>query len=59
MKRCQNAQPGTYGHECGQPAQWTATNSQGHTAGFCDQCKQHGHEARTYSQWNPYKEPQQ
>jgi hypothetical protein len=29
------------------------------TAGFCDQCKQHGHEARTYSQWTPYKEPQQ
>lgn len=29
MKRCQNAEPGTYGHECGQPAQWTATNRHG------------------------------
>jgi hypothetical protein len=59
MKRCQNAEPGTYGHECSKPAQWTATNNQGHTAGFCDQCKQQGHEARTYHQWTPYKEPQQ
>ena len=59
MKRCQNAEPGTYSHECSKPAQWTATNAQGHRAGFCDQCKQHGHEARTYSQWTPYKEQQQ
>ena len=58
MKRCTNAEPGNYGHECGKPAQWTATNKQGHNAGFCDQCKQYGHEARTYSQWTP-KEPQQ
>lgn len=59
MKQCQNAGPGTYGHECGKPAQWTATNSQGHRAGFCDQCKATGHEARAYSQWTPHKEPQQ
>ena len=58
MRLCQNAEPGTYGHECGQPAQWTATNKQGHSAAFCDQCKQHGHEARTYSQWTP-QEPKQ
>jgi hypothetical protein len=58
MKRCQNAEPGTYGHECSKPAQWTATNKQGHTAAFCDQCRQQGSEARTYSQWTP-QEPQQ
>ena len=56
--KCQNAEPDTYGHECGKPAQWTATKN-GHTAGFCDQCRQHGYEARTYSQWIPYKEPHQ
>jgi hypothetical protein len=59
MKRCTNAEPGTYGHECSKPAQWTATNKQGHSAAFCDQCKQHGHEDRAYAQWTPYKEPQQ
>jgi hypothetical protein len=58
MKQCQNAEPGTYGHECGKPAQWTATNRQGHAAGFCDQCKATGSEARNYSQWTP-QEPQQ
>jgi len=59
MKQCQNAEPGTYGHECGKPAQWQATNANGHRAAFCDQCKQHGHEARAYNQWTPYKEPKQ
>lgn len=59
MKRCQNAEPGTCGHKCSKPAEWQATNKNGHTATFCDQCKQTGYEARTYSQWTPYKEQQQ
>ena len=53
--KCNNAEPGTYGHECGQPAQWTATNKQGHTAGFCDQCKNTGTETKRYSNWAEYK----
>jgi len=57
MKRCTNAEPGTYNHECGKPAQWTATKRHGHSAAFCDQCKATGSEARAYTQWT--KEPQQ
>ena len=59
MKRCTNAEPDTYGHECGKPAQWTATKPSGYTSTFCDQCRQQGSEARAYAQWTPYKEPQQ
>lgn len=59
MKRCTNAEPGTYGHECNKPAQWEATKASGFTTHYCDECKRTGTEARTYTQWTPYKEPQQ
>ena len=59
MKRCTNAEPDTCGHECGKPAQWTAAKPNGYSSTFCDQCRQDGTEARAYTQWAPYKEPQQ
>ena len=49
--RCHNAEPGTYGHECGKPAVWLATTPGGFTTGFCDDCKQHGYEARGMTDW--------
>lgn len=54
--KCHNAEPGTYGHECGKPAQWLGTNQNGHQSGFCDYCRHHGHEARTYNQWQTYRQ---
>jgi hypothetical protein len=53
MNKCTNAEPGTYNHECGKPAQWKATKPNGFTTHFCDQCKHTGTEARNYSQWTP------
>jgi hypothetical protein len=53
MNKCTNAEPGTYNHECGKPAQWEATKPNGFTTHFCDQCKHTGTEARNYSQWTP------
>jgi hypothetical protein len=50
--RCRNAEPGTYGHECGRPARWQATR-QGRLAIFCDDCKRDGTEARYFSNWSP------
>jgi len=44
MKKCTNAEPGTFNHECGKPAQWAGTAPSGFVAYFCDQCKEHGHE---------------
>ncbi len=46
---CHNAQPGTYGHECGKPATWIGTDSNGFQSGFCDDCKANGYEARGLS----------
>jgi len=51
--KCHNAQAGTYGHECGKPAQWIGTTSTGFKSGFCSECKAHGHEARTVASWAP------
>ena len=56
MKKCSNAEPGTYGHECGKPAQWTATKPNGYTSHFCTQCKQNGTEAQAYTQWTAHQE---
>lgn len=44
--KCHNAEPGTYGHECGKPATWLGTDGNGFTSGFCDDCKQYGYEAK-------------
>ena len=49
--KCHNAEPGTYGHECGKPAAWIGTNHKGFSSGFCDDCKCHGYEARDVIAW--------
>lgn len=61
--KCHNAEPGTYGHECGKPAVWVATKIAApipglgiaepykFTSSFCDDCRQHGHEARQFKEW--------
>ena len=52
--KCHNAEPGTYGHECGKPAQWLGTTPGGFAAGFCDDCKRNGHEARGMKDWRAH-----
>lgn len=56
---CHNAEPGTYGHECGKPAKWLGTDRNGFTSGFCDDCKVDGYEARRMTDWrsagNPWR----
>lgn len=49
--KCHNAEPGTFGHECGAPATWIGTKANGFQSGFCDECKAHGTEARRFAQW--------
>jgi hypothetical protein len=53
--RCHNAEPGTYGHECGKPAEWLGTKEReggGYfSSGFCTDCKEHGYEARRFTMW--------
>lgn len=58
--KCHNAEPGTFGHECGKPAVWLGTKMvrprpwstetpgepEPFTSGYCDDCKQHGFEAK-------------
>ena len=47
--KCHNAEPGTFGHECGKPAVWIGTKANGYQSGFCDHCKRHGYEARGFN----------
>lgn len=54
--KCHNAQPGTYGHECGKPAQWVGTDTKGFRCCFCSHCKEYGYEARQSVKWEAYKE---
>ena len=49
--RCTNAEPGSYGHECVEPAGFIASNADGGQACFCSACKAHGSEARRYAHW--------
>ena len=49
--KCHNAQPGTYGHECGKPATWIGGNRAGFCSGFCGECKRHGYEAQDVVNW--------
>lgn len=49
--KCHNAEPGTYGHECGKSAPWIGTTKSGFEAGFCDDCKRHGYEAKAIVVW--------
>ena len=51
--RCVNAEPGTFGHECGQPAAFIGTKiATGAQASFCADCKELGHEARGFGEWH-------
>jgi hypothetical protein len=52
--RCANANAGTYNHECGKPATWTARGEGKATQNFCDQCKDEGHEAVGFTSWKAY-----
>ncbi len=52
--RCINAEPGTYGHECGKPATCIGTrHDTGNEAAFCDDCAMNGHEGRRYANLRP------
>jgi len=53
--KCHNAEPGTFGHECGKPAEWIGEKADGFRSGFCDSCKHHGHEAREYVKWEKFQ----
>ncbi len=53
--KCHNAQPGSYGHECGRPAKWIGEKPSGYRSGFCDECKKNGYEAREFVSWTAYK----
>jgi hypothetical protein len=54
--KCHNAEPGTYGHECGKPAVWVGENRDMFRCGYCQDCKQFGHEARDVVHWHPYSQ---
>ena len=51
--KCHNSNPGTYGHECGKPAQWIGTSSSGFRSGYCAKCRATGSEARQCVAWEP------
>jgi len=55
--RCHNAQPGTFNHECGKPAQWVGTKRNGFQTCFCDACRRFGYEARAIGIWERYATP--
>lgn len=48
---CHNSEPGTFGHECGKPAEWIGTDGRDFAMGFCDHHKQHGHDATDVIEW--------
>jgi hypothetical protein len=55
--RCHNAEPGTFGHECGKPAQWVSDfpskiePGTTYTSSFCDDCKNNGWERKGAIAW--------
>lgn len=50
--RCVNAEPGTFGHECTQPATFVGNiAATGLQACFCAACKECGSEARGFGDW--------
>lgn len=51
--RCINAEPGTFGHECGRPAALIGTKAAtGGQACFCAACKETGHDACGFGLWH-------
>ena len=56
---CTNAEPGTYGHHCGRPATWLGRKGgDGRWFGYCDECKEWGHEGRRNTEWRKHEEAQ-
>ena len=51
--KCHNANPGTFSHECGKPAQWIGTSASGSRSGYCVKCRATGSEARQCVAWEP------
>ena len=49
--KCHNANRGTFGHECGRPAAWIGVKPNGYHSGFCEECKDHGDEAKFFVEW--------
>ena len=49
--KCHNCEPGTFNHECGQPATWIGENGKGFLSGYCDNCKLYGFEGRRAVRW--------
>jgi len=45
---CHNAQRGSYGHECGKPAEYIGTNDNAFRTGFCAHCAKYGDESFKY-----------
>jgi hypothetical protein len=54
---CHNAEPGTYGHECGKPAKFLGTAANGMTSGFCADCQKWGYEAKGRTNWRSVGNP--
>lgn len=51
MFQCTNSEAGTFDHECGKPATMAGEHSNGHIQLFCDDCAEHGYEARRIKEW--------
>lgn len=49
--KCHNAEPGTYGHECGKPAAFIGTEGSGFRSGYCADCRRGGWEATRVVIW--------
>ena len=49
--RCTNAEPGSCGHECGEPAGFIGSRADGGQSCFCSECKERGLEARRCFDW--------
>lgn len=49
--KCHNAEPGTFGHECGKPSVWIGMKTNGCRSGFCADCRQNGFEAHGFVSW--------
>lgn len=49
--KCHNAEPGTFGHECGKPAEWIGEKANGFKSGFCSKCRVQGYEAKAFLKW--------
>ena len=51
---CHNAEPNTYGHECGKRAWFLGKSRGGFWSGYCSDCKANGTEARQCTEWREH-----